>query len=131
MDTREQVKFWHQSAERDWKTAQHLFAGKYYDACLFYCQLTAEKQLKGLVAQATAKEPPYIHNLEKLADLAQVPMTKKQRGELRVLTTFNIAGRYPQEKYRFFKKCTRPFMIKYLRLAEKTYLWLKEQYQKR
>lgn len=49
MDSRmkRQIEYWFRSGERSWTTAQFLFKGKQYDACLFFCHLTIEKMLKG------------------------------------------------------------------------------------
>lgn len=47
---------------------------------------------------------------------------------LRVITTFNIAGRYEDEKYAFYKKCTKKFTLKYFENTKKLYLWLKKQF---
>ncbi|MFA5994955.1 MAG: HEPN domain-containing protein [Patescibacteria group bacterium] len=39
----EQINYWRQSAERNWKTSLDLFKTKHYDASLFYAHLAIEK----------------------------------------------------------------------------------------
>lgn len=126
----EQTKFWRQAANRDWKTAGDLFKTKHYDACLFFCHLCLEKSLKGLIVGLTRKEPPYTHDLEKLAKLAQLSITDEQATWLHVISGFNIAGRYDTVKRDFYKRCTKTFTEKYLAITRQLFLWLKDHCQK-
>ncbi len=125
-----QVIYWKDSAENNWQTALDLFKTKHYDACLFFCHLTLEKILKGLVVKKLNEPAPYIHNLEHLAKLAQFQLTEKQILDLRTITTFNIAGRYDEEKFAFYKRCTKNFTSKYLIISKDLYLCLKKGFQK-
>ena len=97
----------------------------------FFCHLALEKLLKGLVVRKTEKVAPYIHDLAQLSNLAELNLEEKQIKKLRIITTFNIAGRYSQEKYAFYKKCTKNYSGKYLKIVEKLFLWLEEKYQKK
>jgi len=72
MNIKEQTDHWKHLAARDWKTARGLFEIKRYDACLFFCHLTLEKLLKGLVVFHTKQEAPYIHDLERLSVAANL-----------------------------------------------------------
>ncbi len=126
-----QAEYWKLSAERNWRTAMDLFKTKHYDACLFFCHLTLEKSLKALVIRTTNQSAPYIHNLERLANLAKLSLSTEQILQLRVITTFNIAGRYDEEKLAFYKKCSQGFTNKHLQIAKKLYLWLKGEYLKK
>ncbi|MFC1613218.1 HEPN domain-containing protein [Patescibacteria group bacterium] len=67
---KEQINYWKKSAERNWDTTLSLYKTKHYDSCLFFCHLTLEKLLKGLVVRQTNKTAPFIHDLEKLANTA-------------------------------------------------------------
>jgi HEPN domain-containing protein len=55
--------------------------------------------LKGLTAQETKETPPFIHDLGRLASLANVTLTSEQQEELNIITGFNAAGRYADTKY--------------------------------
>ncbi|MFH1233664.1 MAG: HEPN domain-containing protein [Patescibacteria group bacterium] len=122
----EQINYWEKSAERNWETALSLFKTKHYDACLFFCHLAIEKLLKGLVVGQTKKAAPYTHYLEELAKLIKLDLTKEQINNLKIITDFNIAGRYDDAKFAFYKKCTKKYTEKYLNISEELYLWLKK-----
>lgn len=49
----------------------------------------------------------------------------------RVITTFNISGRYQDEKFNFYKKCTKNYTEKYLQITKELNVWLKKQYLKK
>lgn len=129
MDLSKVAEYFKFSAERDWKTAQALFTSvKRYDACLFFCHIVLEKSLKFLVIKASGKLPPYSHDLVRLAILAGLKLTEKQKKNLRVITTFNISGRYDTDKKDFYKSCTKEYAGKYLEISKKLYLWLRKNY---
>ncbi len=127
----EQINYWKKSAERNWATVLSLFKTKHYDACLFFCHLTIEKLLKGLVVEYTKKPAPYTHYLEELAKLIKLDLTKEQINNLKIITNFNIAGRYDDAKFAFYKKCTKKYTEKYFKICEELYLCLKKQYLKK
>lgn len=126
-----QIDYWKKSAQKNLDAAQVLFRNKHYDSCLFFCHLALEKLLKGLVVRKTEKVAPYIHHLEKLAVLAELELDQKQIENLRIITDFNIAGRYHEAKFVFYKKCTKAYSEKYLKIVKKLFLWLEKKYQKR
>lgn len=116
-----QVQHWKESAKRNWETAQNLFKLNHRDACLFFCHLALEKILKAAVLRKTKKVPPYIHDLAKLAVLAHLKVSPEEIQHLRTITTFNIAARYDEIKFQFYKKCTPTFTKQYLQITKKLY----------
>jgi len=128
---KKQVDYWRKSAEKNFQAAQVLFDNRHYDSCLFFCHLALEKMLKGLVVMATKKEAPYIHDLVKLANLVDLKLEEKSVKLLRIITTFNIAGRYQEEKLAFYKRCTKDYTLKYFDISKKLFLWLKKEYSKK
>lgn len=54
---RELIKFWRDSADKNWAAAQSLFRLKHYDMSLFCCHLTIEKYIKALLIQNTQESP--------------------------------------------------------------------------
>lgn len=131
MGIKEEIIYWRASANRDWKTAQYLFKGKRYDGCLFFCHLALEKTLKYLVSEKTKQPVPYTHDLAKLANLAGLKPTKEQTEQLRIINTFNIAGRYQEKKKGLYRQATKAFSEKHLNEARVLRLWLKKESQKR
>ena len=130
-DIQIQIAFWKKSAQRSFDAARVLFENKHYDHCLFFCHLSLEKLLKGLVVKNTKKPAPYIHDLAHLANLAKLEIEKGQIENLRIITTFNISGRYQEDKYAFYKKCDKKYSEDYLKISKKLFLWLKKEYQKK
>lgn len=124
------ITYWKNAALKDLKTAKDLFKTKHYDAALFYCHLTLEKQLKGLFVKNSRQAAPYVHNLEKLAELAGLEFTSEQRNSFREITKFNIAGRYGDIKRNLYKLAGKAYTGNYLNITNQLFLWLKKQYQK-
>lgn len=125
----DQIIFWEKSAKKDLDTANDLLGLKRYDACLFFCHLSLEKLLKSLVARNTQKTPPYIHDLERLAILAELDLDEDKTQNLRTITRFNIAGRYGDVKYNLYKVANKKYTEKYLEITKNLFLWLKKQKQ--
>lgn len=128
---KEQIDYWKKSAEHNWDTALSLFKSKHYDACLFFCHLTIEKLLKGLVVTKTKKTAPYIHDLERLSILTKLSFTDEQVENLRIITGFNMAGRYEDAKFVFYKQCTKDYTEKHLNISKDLIICLKKEYLKK
>lgn len=131
IDYAKQVHYWKNSSERNWKSALVLFQNRHFDACLFFVHLAIEKLLKGLIVLKTNHLPPLIHDLVKLARLAHLTPTTEQIEQLEMINTFNIAGRYDNIKFDFYKRCTPSYTATHLKKSEDIYLWLKKEYLKK
>lgn len=127
---KEMAKYWKKSAERSWRASLSLFESKHYDVCLFFCHLAIEKLIKAMVVERTGKLAPFIHDLEKLAHLAKISLTNETTNTLREITNFNVAGRYEDAKYSFYKKCTKSYTEKYYKICQEIFLWLEKEYKK-
>jgi len=46
----------------------------------------------------------FIHDLQRLAEIAKLDLTEEKEKKLNKIFTFNIAGRYANEKIEFYKK---------------------------
>ena len=129
-DLNKTANHWKHLALRDWKTARGLFEIKRYDACLFFCHLTLEKILKGLFVKRSQKHAPFIHDLERLAVIASIPLSLEQTADLKDISAFNIAGRYSDYKFSFYKKCTPSYTKKYLLKSGDLVECLQKEYRK-
>lgn len=125
------IEHWRVKADRAWQTAESLFASKKYDFCLFFCHLSIEGLLKGLVVKATEEESPYSHDLPYLAGKAGLRLDEQDIHDLKVISTFNIAARYDDEKFTFYKKCTPEYTATYFEKSQRIFVWLTEQYQEK
>ena len=72
-------------AREDFVFAKQLCDDKKYLWSLFIAQLTLEKVLKARVIEKTGKEAPKIHDLVRLAQIADWQLTKEQEKELPAL----------------------------------------------
>lgn len=126
-----QIRYWEDSAKRNLTTAGDLLKTKHHDSCLFFCHLTLEKALKGLIVRNTHESPPHLHDLEKLSVIAGIKINEGMRSELRTISTFNIAARYDDVKLDFYKKCTKKYTVHYFSVTEKLWHELKKSSPKK
>ncbi|MFA6296922.1 MAG: HEPN domain-containing protein [Patescibacteria group bacterium] len=124
---RKVMEYWQESAEQDFKIAEYLLKGKKYSASLFFCHLMIEKILKALVVKKTKKHSPYTHKLVNLAKIVNLKLTNEQIDDLTTITEFNIAGRYDEIKFSFYKKCTKEYSDKYFKISKNLYFDFKKQ----
>ena len=108
-EIKEAVKYWETTAERDYDTMLGLFKIKRYPESLFYGHIVLEKILKAHVVQVTNEQPPYTHDLLKLAKLAKTPHIEEELDLLKTINAFNIRARYPEEKFKLYKICTEKY----------------------
>jgi len=91
------AEMWKNKASYDMDTARAMLEAGRYLYVLFCCQQAVEKFLKGLIAERTATHPPRIHQLVRLAGLAEVHASVNQQDFMRELSAFYIQTRYPEE----------------------------------
>lgn len=116
------IAYWMKASHDDWKTAKVLLASRRYVHSLFFGHQALEKALKGLYTAVHGKNPPYTHDLLRLARESGLDLSEEQQVFLRQIGGFNLEARYPEEKFQLHRKATRGFAVKYLTEIEK---WLK------
>jgi HEPN domain-containing protein len=109
MNKEEKIAYWVKSSGKDWKAANHLFEKGDNAHALFFGHLTIEKLLKAIFVEKFDETPPYTHRLVFIAEKAGLDISSERLELLEVITDFNLEARYPDEKFSFFKKCTRKF----------------------
>jgi HEPN domain-containing protein len=91
---------------------------------LFFAHLAIEKMLKAHLTRETRDVPPRIHNLVRLAKLAQLNLEPDQLEFLHEFNLYQMEGRYPDDKpVSIDSGLTR----KELHNAENILIWLKKQ----
>ena len=115
------VNYWQKTADHDYKTMKSLFVAKRYDASLFFGHIVLEKILKALVAEETKDHAQYTHNLVKLARVSKIKLDEKELNLLKEVNDFNIEARYPEQKLRFYKLCTKAYTGKYIKKIDALY----------
>ena len=126
------IKYWQESSSKDFEAAKSLFEKKLYPQSLFFCHLSLEKMLKAIVVKTIKDYPPYTHDLRKLAEIANIDLSLRQKKILDKIFTFNIAGRYIDVKFAFYKKYNKKeYAQKYLKITKDLLLWLQKEFQKK
>jgi len=119
--------YWKKSSKMDFEAARDLFKSKKYPHCLFFAHVSVEKLLKALYVKTKDEYSPITHNLLLLAKESGLELSDLQVEQLAEINTFNIEARYPDEKFKFYKKCTLQFTKKYIKIIEETLSWLKKK----
>ncbi|HEX9722305.1 MAG TPA: HEPN domain-containing protein [Candidatus Paceibacterota bacterium] len=127
-----QIEWWRESSEKDFEVAKVLFGQKYYSHSLVLCHLCLEKILKATVMKHTGKEAPFIHDLRRLAEIAEIPMSEEQQELFDIISNFHIVGRYPDQKFEFYKEYnSRDKAQEYINHTQHLYSWLQKEFQKK
>lgn len=87
--------------------------------------MAVEKLLKAISIDREKEQAPYLHKLDRLAEMSGIQLTEEQEERLIRITRFNLEARYPDEKRTFRKKCTEEFTRNELAVIEEVYKWLK------
>ena len=117
--------FWLKEALEALNVADHLYEKNDYSYSLFFGHLAIEKLLKGLFVLKKGEHAPYIHNLQRLAEMLDIKLTDDQTEKLITITRFNLESRYPDQKRSFRKKCTKKFTENELKKIKDIFKWLK------
>jgi len=127
MTKEEHITYWLKTAEHDFEVANHLFETGRYDWCLFISHLVIEKVLKAFWVRDVDDIPPHHHNLLKIAKEARLNLSEEQKLFLDDVTGFNIQVRYPDQKFNFYKLCTKEFTTEKFEKIKELYQWLLSQ----
>ncbi|MEW6102670.1 MAG: HEPN domain-containing protein [bacterium] len=125
MDVDKITKFWTKEADESLQVAGHLFEKKDYSYSLFFGHLAIEKLLKAIYVSKNKEHAPYIHNLQRLAEISNVSISDDLKDKLIRITRFNIETRYPDEKRKFRNQCSEEFTKNEMSQIEGLYKWLK------
>jgi HEPN domain-containing protein len=121
MDIDKQLKYWKTGAAEDMLAAETLLEKGHLRHCLFFAHLALEKALKAHVINSTHQIPPRIHNLARLAELADISLTAEQKSRLLEFGVYQLEGRYPDSQQ---LPLDVPFVTKELERAKETLEWL-------
>ena len=123
------MKYWLNTATQDWKVAGHLFEKGDYSYALFFGHLTLEKTLKAIYVKKQDETPPFSHNLVYLCEKAGLELQQNKLELLEEISDYNLEARYPDDKFSFFKRCTKGFTNNKLKQIEEIREWLLQQIQ--
>lgn len=95
MDRDKHVEYWEASSKEDLDAARDLLERGHVRHGLFFLHLSVEKLLKGIIVAKTGELPPMSHDLQRLAELAELVPTSEQSSWLARLNMHCLEGRYP------------------------------------
>ncbi|MEN6575948.1 MAG: HEPN domain-containing protein [Phycisphaerales bacterium] len=115
---------WVEQAQYDLETARAMLASGRYLYVLFCCQQAVEKALKAVIVRRTGGMPPRVHNLLRLAEVADACPDQQQGRFLGELSAYYIQSRYPEEIKAAGATVTRELADDVMKNTEKTVQWL-------
>ncbi|MFC1782168.1 HEPN domain-containing protein [Planctomycetota bacterium] len=121
VDISEQIKYWKAGAQEDWEAAGVLVESGKIRQGLFFAHLALEKLLKAHVCRQRQEIAPRIHNLVRLAELADLKLDDNRLDTLAEMNEFNIEGRYPLN---YVQPPNAEEASTYMTKADEVYLWL-------
>jgi HEPN domain-containing protein len=123
----EEIFFWRDGAEHDTVAMRHLLQSRDYHWALFIGHLVIEKLLKALYIKNGKGQPPFTHDLCRIADKAGLSLSEVQKDWLDTVTTFNVSARYDNYKQQFYVLCTPEFSQLWAGRIEEMRTWLMKQ----
>jgi HEPN domain-containing protein len=119
------IEYWIASSDDDYKTMIVMFDSKRFSWSLFIGHLMIEKLLKAYYVMVKSDYPPFIHNLLRLAEKAELSLTDDKKKQLVTITAFNINARYDDYKMSFKNLCTTEFTEEWIEKIKELRPWIK------
>jgi HEPN domain-containing protein len=124
VDIREHIAYWQNGAKEDWEVANQLVESDKTRHGMFFAHLALEKLLKAHICKKTDKLAPKIHNLVRLAEIAELPLKPEDVDTLAEMNEFNLEGRYP---ITFVSAPTKTESQAYMKKAKGVFEWLTQK----
>ena len=106
-------------------TRQDMLKSGRYVYVVFMCHLSTEKLLKGAVVEFTEIEvPPKIHDLNRLAEIAELEPTEEQSVFLKKLTLQQQKTRYPDDVKELGRSYPKEYAQEILKQTKEFREWL-------
>jgi HEPN domain-containing protein len=119
MRSNEEINYWLEIARDDLRVAGRLIDSNDRLHALFFCHLGIEKMLKALYVKMNSTSPPPIHNLVRLAMESKLTLSGEDLEFLNELLRFNIEARYPKDRIKMRKTCTKKYSMEILQKVKK------------
>lgn len=119
------IEYWIAGSDDDYETMIAMYDSKRFSWSLFIGHLMIEKLLKAYYVKVKSDYPPFIHNLLRLAEKAELNLTDVIKKQLVTITAFNINARYDDYKMSFKKQCTPDFTEEWIDKLKELRPWIK------
>ncbi len=122
---RRMIEYYIESSDKDFKTMLDLYQTGNNAWALFVGHLVIEKMLKALYLKRIKSFPPYIHDLRRICEKANIELDQHQGVLLDSITRFNIRARYDDYKGSFYSLCTDRFTEEWIGNIKEIREWIK------
>jgi HEPN domain-containing protein len=119
------IHYWMDSSDDDFETMMVMYDSRRFNWSLFIGHLMLEKLLKALYLKKKFDYPPYIHNLLRLAEKADLEISNDIKKQLVTITAFNINARYDDYKLSFRNQCTPEYTSEWIANLKELRTWIK------
>ena len=130
MGMQENIEFWINSSDDNYKSMMNMLKTREYMWSLFIGHLVIEKLLKAYYVKVVSNVVPRTHDLLKLAINAGIDLDETKKDDLQYITLFNIETRYEEYRQNMRKKCTKKFTEENIAKIKGLRRWLKEKLKK-
>lgn len=133
MDIKEKTVYWTNLAVDDLDSAEIMLEKKKkFLQSGFYCHQTIEKILKAYIWYTREEEPPYTHNLMKLAEAGGLMelLSEDRKKLMDILMPLNIEARYPDNKFELLKTITQSRTAEIYRNTRELFIWMRTLIEK-
>ena len=129
MTTEEKTEYWIKISDEDLKVAETLLKNRHYMYAGFMCHQVIEKIFKAGYQKLKNDTPPFIHDLPRLAELADFYdlFSIEQKLFLNTLNPLNIEARYPDYKEQIAKMLTGERCKQLFEQTKQLQQWIKEK----
>jgi len=105
MTTEEKINYWIKISDEDLKIAKTMLENRYRLYTGFMCHQVIEKIFKASYEKLKNEIPPYVHDLPRLAKLADFYdlFSEEQKLFLNTINPLNIEARYPDYREQIAK----------------------------
>ena len=115
MTKEEHIRYWVDTAERDWIAAENMYMTKDYMHSLFWAHLVLEKLAKAHWVKNNQDDiPPKIHNIVSLLEQSNVDLGDETMDFLEGFNRFQLSGRYPDYQNNIYTMCTKEYTFEQL-----------------
>ena len=123
----ERANYWLELSDYDIITAQAILETQRLLYVGFMCHQAIEKILKAYCSEKTNEQPPYTHNLTRLAEISGISQLPSP-GQFELIDTLeplNIEARYPSYKERLLKSLTKSRCDELITQTKQLQKWIK------
>ena len=123
----ERANYWLELSDYDIITAQAMLETQRLLYEGFMCHQAIEKILKAYCSEKTNEQPPYTHNLTRLAEISGISqlLSPGQFELIDTLEPLNIEARYPSYKERLLKSLTKSRCDELITQTKQLQKWIK------